>query len=259
MKLDIKSLPITNNTNLDEFVLNFKIGENHSWFIPQALAYIAKELPPVKEGNLYSPKATLAAAEGNKFIQGLWRVLMLPRSVLITDTQLYKAAAYGPLVPLLLNAYKTYHNIKYSSWSRENLGYLVDKPLLEAITYDPKLQLTNEDWINIRNHGLLFRSGRYVGKLRNPATTAMLYSLNTYNIESFNTVFKEGEVYDSLPDLGSMPKLYIVMKAQIWCAHPDNRSPHMILDPDNWDNVPDPLISTEVLKKVNSDTPPWLL
>ena len=53
------------------------------------------------------------------------------------------------------------------------------------------------------------------------------------------------------------------MTAQIWGAHPSNRTEYMILDWLNWDNMPEPIISTDVIaapervSKVPRDALPW--
>jgi hypothetical protein len=36
------------------------------------------------------------------------------------------------------------------------------------------------------------------------------------------------------------------MVLQTWAAHPQNRNEYMILDPNNWDNIPQPLVSKDI-------------
>jgi hypothetical protein len=48
------------------------------------------------------------------------------------------------------------------------------------------------------------------------------------------------------PEFRILPELAQVMLAQIWCAHPENRTKYMILDFKNWDQMPEPLITTEI-------------
>jgi hypothetical protein len=38
------------------------------------------------------------------------------------------------------------------------------------------------------------------------------------------------------------------MLTQIWLAHPTIRNEYMVLDPVNWDNVPQPLVSNDIFK-----------
>ena len=46
-----------------------------------------------------------------------------------------------------------------------------------------------------------------------------------------------------------MPKLTQTMLTQCWLAHPKHRNPYMILDPQNWDQMPEPLTSSEIFLK----------
>jgi hypothetical protein len=72
-----------------------------------------------------------------------------------------------------------------------------------------------------------------------------------------------------------VPELAQTMIAQIWCAHPSNRTKYMVLDPKNWDAIPAPLISSDIFgsgtggnissgglpkRKSSGDNPdfPWL-
>jgi hypothetical protein len=51
------------------------------------------------------------------------------------------------------------------------------------------------------------------------------------------------------------------MLTQCWLAHPQHRKPTMIVDPNNWDNQPSPLVTevfskeTKATKQVVSDLP----
>ena len=56
------------------------------------------------------------------------------------------------------------------------------------------------------------------------------------------------------------------MVAQIWLAHPKHRCGDMILDPNDWDNMPQPLIDVDVglpsttnkvQKSLPSEVMPW--
>ena len=47
------------------------------------------------------------------------------------------------------------------------------------------------------------------------------------------------------------------MLCQIWLAHPQHRTEYMILDPNNWDTIPAPLIETDLIKTTTSSDVPW--
>jgi hypothetical protein len=69
--------------------------------------------------------------------------------------------------------------------------------------------------------------------------------------------------------LAHLPKLTQSMLCQIWLAHPKHRDPLMILDPKNWDLMPQAIIPQDIFKKpspkeivVPKDTSqelPWLI
>lgn len=48
--------------------------------------------------------------------------------------------------------------------------------------------------------------------------------------------------------LDKAPKLVGTMLTQIWVAHPSLRTEYMVLDPNDWDWMPPPLVTTEVFK-----------
>jgi hypothetical protein len=87
---------------------------------------------------------------------------------------------------------------------------------------------TAEALLDIRQLGLTIKSGDKMGTLKKPTSAWALSGVQ-------NT------------EIGLYPKLTQTMLTQIWVAHPSIRNPLMILDPTNWDNMPQPLISHEVL------------
>jgi hypothetical protein len=46
--------------------------------------------------------------------------------------------------------------------------------------------------------------------------------------------------------LAWVPKLTGTMLCQIWVAHPSLRTEYMVLDPVDWDYMPEPLVSPEI-------------
>lgn len=162
-------------------------------------------------------------------MMGLYRFLMLDsRSSYLTKQYTGDAKNYCSLVPLILSAFKRYHDIPYSAWNRNELKYVVNPTLCEAMLYEPpESSFTKDFLLEIRDQGLLWKSGPNAGKLRNPLHTHTLYGL-------------KGTPFEMIPDLAQ------VMLTQIWCAHPDNRTKYMVLSPNNWDGIPVSLISPAV-------------
>jgi hypothetical protein len=56
-------------------------------------------------------------------------------------------------------------------------------------------------------------------------------------------------------ELGGLPKLTQTILTQCWLAHPESRTPYMILDLENWDNMPKPLVSNEIFKELPKQEP----
>ena len=177
---------------------------------------------------------------------GMYRLLTLNSKSDIIEKQ-YKDEGryYSALVPVIMYAIRKAQGIKYSEWALDEIQYVMHSKLSDAMLWQgtvPPADKLLED----RDIGLRYASGVKVGKLRDPVTTYRLYSTN-------------GTVYEGIPELAA------VMLSQIWCAHPNNRIKYMVLDPIDWDNVPMPLISTDVTpvkQTINSTTiltdSPWL-
>lgn len=172
------------------------------------------------------------------YMMGLYRFLMLDSRSSYIDKQ-YKgdARSYCALVPLILSAFKRYHNIPYSAWKKDELKYVVNPELCKAMLYDDMPEaviredgflgapgFTKDTLLELRDLGLLWKSGPNVGTMRNSLYTHTLYGL-------------AGTVFEDVPDLAQ------VMLTQIWCAHPDNRTKYMVLTPNAWDNIPASLIA----------------
>lgn len=162
---------------------------------------------------------------------GLYRFLMVePRGLIIAGTQYSdQYRSYSALVPLIMSAHKVMNDIPYSRWSKEGLRVIVNAKLADAMLDTPDITFSNEELISFRNEGLIVLSGSNRGDSRSPRTTPKLYGLTDPYFKTF-------------------PSLSQVMLTQIWLAHPDNRTNLMVLDPNNWDAMPEPLESSEVFK-----------
>lgn len=215
---------------MPSFLETYDIGSKYTWLLPQLRSFFGKWKLVYGENGLVDALATLTLNAKDDFSRGLYSLAMWSRSDLIKgkDVRLYQVAEYNNLVPLILSAFKVYQNIPYSKWDREGLSLVVDAPLCDAMLDDVP-DLSSEEWLEIRNDLLKFQTGTKKGQSRDPKTAAMLYGV---------------QYYDKYP-IKHMSRLGLVMKAQIWCAHPANRSVHMVLDPKNWDTMPEPLIDTD--------------
>jgi hypothetical protein len=159
-------------------------------------------------------------------MKGVYHFLMMDnRSSFLEKQYTTPGRDYCALVPLIPMAFKRHHMVPYSHWETSDLKGLVSKKLYEAMTFDEELP-TKTDILNAREVGLTIQTGADSGKSRNPVYTHKLYGAQ---------------------GLKELPELLQVMLAQIWCAHPSNRTKYMILSCENWDSVPPSLLPTDVL------------
>lgn len=247
----------------EDFIPRFKLDTLlQTYLFPQILRYITRnysssmlaEVSTV-EGKIDSkkllPKIFDSTSDWDK---GLYCFLMLDsRSSYLKSQYKGEAKNYCALVPLIPYAFKLLHDIPYSQWDKETIELAVNPGLASAMLCEPP-QLTREELLKIRDHGLTFQAGTKKGQTRKPETTYKLYSIQETQI-------------------GDLPLLAQTMLTQTWCAHPVNRTKYMILDPNNWDRLPTPLVTEDIFgnssyqpttisivetKKVVPDLP-WLL
>jgi hypothetical protein len=182
--------------------------------------------------------------------RGLYLFLMLDsRSSYLPSQYKGEGAQFCALVPLILYAFKLHNKIPYSKWDRKTLHFVVNKSLCKAMLAEYG-DITRDQLLQGRAHGLIYASGAKIGESRNPVSTYKLWST-------------KGTVFEGMPELAQ------TMLAQIWCAHPANRTHYMVLDPKNWDVMPPPLIVQDIFKAPlptpaksksydNSNDLPWL-
>jgi hypothetical protein len=164
----------------------------------------------------------------------MWKVVhKLRRSSLVKAQSQPQYASYSTLVPLIMSGFKKYQEIPYSKWSQVGLDCIMEANLLEAAMAGTLEDLDDIDIMSARDVGLLIKSGPKAGDSNNPLTTWKLTGTKGTAI-------------------GHLPTLTQTMLAQIWVAHPSLRSRYMILNPDDWDDMPEPLIATDILASMTS-------
>lgn len=215
----------------DAFIDKYGLMYHTDWFLPQIITYL---------GNMPTYKNENGKLSGLKFRnqnfqsdmdKGIYRFLMVNERSSYLKLQ-YKAPAkqYCALVPYILYAHKLMHQTPYSAWDKNEIGYIVNSDLAKAMMYDCP-EFTKDEILEQRHLGLTPAGG---GTLKNPETTHMLYGPQLKT-----GIFAE------------LPKLVRVMLAQIWCAHPVNRTRYMVLDSNNWERMPAALINTQVINSAS--------
>lgn len=228
--LGIQLLPLI-ITHLGQFKLTTMSGEDYD---PMAAA---ESIKAGKTDHLISSKSYyLQVFSRDQKSKGLYYFIMYDSRSKYLETQ-YKGPAknFSALVPLVLYAYKLIKGIPYSHWDREELPAIVNPKLAMAMLYEDEPP-TVEDVIKSRDIGLSVKTGDKKGQVRDPSYTFKLYG--------------------STP-ISHLPDYVQVMYSQIWVAHPSNRTKYMVLDPRNWDKMPDCIIPTEVVTSTKVLATSW--
>jgi hypothetical protein len=209
------------------------------------------------------PIATARANITDDYAVGLWRVVTkLKRSSLVKSQVDPQFASYSALVPLILMGAKKYQGIAYSQWNVKKDCVLIDKNLCEAMCYElseqelesdlvmgePCYGLGSKRLLELRDLGLTIKTGHRQGTKQSPTSAWCLRGMK-------NT------------ELATMPKLVATMLTQIWVAHPSLRTEYMVLDPNNWDTMPEPLVSAAIFNSegtrnsaaFDANKLPWLV
>jgi hypothetical protein len=214
-----------NRALVEIFVPRYHLDKCWTWMMPQVISHLAKLTPRIVPTTTGTVEGQICGLEyvkkyffnGDAWSEGLYRFLMLDsRSSYLQQQYKGEGRNYCALIPLIMYAHKLHNNIPYAAWGRENLRYVVNDSLAQAMLCDVPL-VSNEELIQIRESGLTVRTGAKAGEQRNPVTTYKLYGIQDSEIG-------------------------------IWCAHPENRTKYMVLDPKVWDRVPAPLIAQSVFK-----------
>lgn len=226
--LDFKFICGLTQLELENWCKQEKLPIYHQWLLPQLVAYFGSwelqyqgekiDILQTLKHNIGSDPKPLA----------LWRLSRLQRSLLL-DLQA-KNPDYAQLTPLVLMGFKRYQNIPYEQWrGLEHLEHILEPKLMEALVIDDLsfCDLGSERLLEIRNQGLMNKSGKNAGQLKQADSTWSLTGIQ-------NT------------EIGHLPKLTQTILCQIWMAHPTKRTQYMLLDFKNWDNQPPPLVSGEI-------------
>lgn len=213
----IKHISIYKLTTLD--------GEDYSPQRLQAVPLDQDGRPAAAKGQI-SARSLVKSLLTDETMRGLYRFLMLDsRSCYLEKQYTSPNKSWCALVPLIMSAFKIHKGVPYSHWNKGELIGIVNPKLYSAMTWQPE-EISRDTIIEARTQGLLIKTGKGQGDYRNPVHTFKLYGTT---------------------GLSELPEYVQTMLAQIWCAHPNNRTKYMILDWVNWDKIPAELIDTEVI------------
>lgn len=230
-ELPLKQIATMTETELEDWAAKNALNRLGSWLLPQLVAHFGSWRLILVDGHIDVKQTLKHNCEPSLEAQACWRLSRIARTLLVTKQ--IAIPEYAVLTPLILAGFKRMQGISYESWrGLENLEYVLEPRLLEAVnrTDIPDLcSLGSERLLEIRQQGLTQRSGAKAGQLKPAESTWSLTGISD-------------------TELGHLPKLTQTILTQIWLAHPTHRNALMILDPNNWDRMPEPLITTNVLK-----------
>ena len=228
-ELPLRDIAVMTETELEAWATKNSLNRCGVWLLPQLVARFGAWKLVLVDG-VIDVRATLKHnCESSLESQACWRLTRIPRTLLVTKQ--IAIPEYAVLTPLILAGLKRMQGVAYESWrGLDNLEYVLEPRLYEAVTVDiAGLNLGSERLLQIRQQGLMTRSGKSADQLKAAESTWSLTGISD-------------------TELGPLPKLTQSILTQIWLAHPTHRTGLMILDPQNWDRMPEPLITNNVFK-----------
>jgi hypothetical protein len=210
------------------------------WLLPQLVAWFGSwTLVRDSSGDIDCLK-TIKHNCPDPQSRAFYTLSRIKRSVLVQNQT--KSPDYATLTPLILMGQKRMAGVNYESWrTAKDLSWMLEPRLAEALILDSTVVknccgLGSDRLIEIRNQGLLARTGTKAGQMKPAKSTWSLTGIQD-------------------TELGSLPKLTQTILTQCWLAHPESRTPYMILDLENWDAMPQPLVTNDIFKVVQPQPP----
>lgn len=237
-KQDINQLDIGSWANLpqaefDELVKRVhKLSRFSTWLLPQLVAYFGT-------WQLYDNGREMVTKNCVTNQQrALYRLAMTTRSNIL-DNQV-KNPEYGQLTPLILLGFKRHRGINYEHWrDYPGLDWILEPKLYTAVVNQAKLDISTDRLLELQTIGLTIKSSTV-----DPSKIGTLNKAESHH--GLNGL--QGTELDCLDKLTQM------LLCQTWLAHPQNRRETMILNPHNWDSMPQPLVEWQPVASVQKVT-----
>lgn len=237
-KQEINSLDFSGTEHLDvagweTWCEKVSLSHLYTWLLPQLVAYYGTwTLAHTAEGQI-DCLATVKQNCPDPKSRAFYMLSRVKRSLLLATQT--KSPEYATLTPLILMGQKRMKGVDYQSWAQaKDLHWILEPRLLEAVFLDSKDlesigSLGSDRLLEIQTQGLTTKSGKTAGT-KKPAKS-------TWSLSGIQDT-----------EIGHLPKLTQTILTQCWLAHPELRTPYMILDPNNWDSMPQPLVSNDIFK-----------
>ena len=233
--LDLETLANLSEADFVTRIEALNLANYSTWMLPQLVSIFG-------QWHLYGDgKTTVLENCKNDFQKACWRLTRVRRSLLVKNQT--QQSEYGQFTPLILLGFKRMQGFGYEQFrGLPNLELLLEPDLYQALVLDQIPDLSRDRILAIRQQGLQYKTGPKQGETRLAESTWQLYGIQD-------------------TELGAYPKLTQTLITQCWLAHPKHRRATMILDLNNWDNMPLPLIEqplAEVKPKSVATGLPWL-
>jgi hypothetical protein len=218
---------------------SMELSHLSTWLLPQLVAWYGSWTLVYTNG-VIDCLATIKHNCPCPQTRAFYTLSRIKRSVLVQNQT--KSPDYATLTPLILMGQKRMAGVNYESWrTAKDLSWMLEPRLYEATMLDPQTialccNLGSERLIAIRDQGLLARTGLKAGQMKPAKSTWSLTGIQD-------------------TELGSLPKLTQTILTQCWLAHPESRTPYMLLDLENWDSMPKPLVTNDIFKVVQKQEP----
>jgi hypothetical protein len=242
-KQEIHSIDFTGTENLnlegwETWCESVQLSHLSSWLLPQLVAYFGS-WTLVKDGDQIDCLKTIHHNCVDPKSRSFYMLSRVKRSLLLATQT--KTPEYATLTPLILMGQKRMQGVNYESWrDAKDLHWILEPRLFEAVVLDAEDlevcgSLGSDRLLEIQTQGLTTKSGKTAGS-KKPAKS-------TWSLSGIQGT-----------EIGHLPKLTQTILTQCWLAHPELRTPYMILDPNNWDSMPQPLVSNEIFKPAVPET-----
>ena len=218
----------------ETWATQMELSHLHGWLLPQLVAHFGT-WTLVYDGDQIDCLRTIKQNCNDPKQRAFYTLSRIKRSVLVPSQT--KAPDYATLTPLILMGQKRMKGVNYESWrTAKDLSWILEPRLHEALLLEPLTiaeccSLGSDRLTQIRDQGLLARTGAKAGQLKPAKSTWSLTGIQD-------------------TEIGHLPKITQTMLTQCWLAHPESRTPYMILDLQNWDAMPKPLVTNDIFKPV---------
>jgi hypothetical protein len=237
-KQDLVQLDIGDWANLPQAELDEQVKRVHklsrfsTWLLPQLVAHFGT-WQIYDNGREMVTKNCVTNQQ-----RAFYRLAMTTRSNIL-DNQV-KNPEYGQLTPLILLGFKRHRGISYENWrDYPGLDWILEPKLYTAVVNQAKLDISTERLLELQTIGLTIKS-------------------STVDPSKIGTLHKASSAYGlnglQGTELDGLDKLTQMLLCQTWLAHPQNRRETMILDPNNWDSMPQPLVEWQPVASVVNKT-----